>query len=287
MRSRTLVIVTAAWLVVALGATAEARHRPRGWFGMSLSLGPLWLSGAGPLAPEAVPPSGVRPDLAVVDTDVSPEAALVVLDGRVIGTADDFDGYPGYLYLEPGHYTLEFQLGGYRSQVLQLDAAAGRTYPLDLDLERVPGEAVQPWWDRPDGLPVGRVFAPARPTSPEAPAPGSPERGPDPSLRPELSRPGGPTHREGAPVPSGAALQLEVTPAGASVYLDGTFVGTGSELASLQRGLSVAPGRHRLEAMAPGYRNRVVDVDVAAGGERQVIVELEREAGQTGPGDVD
>ena len=32
---------------------------------------------------------------AAVNTDVSPEEARVFLDGRYIGTADDFDGYPG------------------------------------------------------------------------------------------------------------------------------------------------------------------------------------------------
>ena len=278
MRSRTLVIVTAAVLLAATSGTAEARHRPRSWFGISLSLGPLWLSGAGPLEQVAVPPPGVRADLAVVDTDVSPEAALVVLDGRLIGTADDFDGYPGYLYLEPGRYTLELRLGGYRSREIQIDAVGGSTYPIQVELERIPGTAVQPWWDRPDGLPVGRVFSPVERVPRAA--------GAEPSLRPELSRPQGPPP-DGAAVASGAALEIRVMPDGASVYLDGAFVGTGGELASLQRGLAVAPGRHRLEAMAPGFRNRIVDVDVTAGAQRRVVVELEPEGGQNGPKGVD
>ena len=36
-----------------------------------------------------------------------PEEALLYLDGRFIGSADDFDGHPDYLYLEPGVYELE------------------------------------------------------------------------------------------------------------------------------------------------------------------------------------
>ena len=39
---------------------------------------------------------------AVVKTDVSPEEAQVFLDGKYIGTADDFDGMPDYLYLGAG-----------------------------------------------------------------------------------------------------------------------------------------------------------------------------------------
>jgi len=49
---------------------------------------------------------------AVIDTDISPEEARVYLDGRYIGTADDFDGWPDYLYLRRGHYRIEFRMDG-------------------------------------------------------------------------------------------------------------------------------------------------------------------------------
>src|ERR1700693_5551612 len=56
---------------------------------------------------------GPAAEWATIDTDVSPEEAQVYLDGRYIGTADDFDGNPDYLYLKPGRYRIEFPLGGY------------------------------------------------------------------------------------------------------------------------------------------------------------------------------
>ena len=49
---------------------------------------------------------------AAIKTDVEPDEAEVWLDGKYVGTADDFDGYPDFLYLEPGAYHLEFRLPG-------------------------------------------------------------------------------------------------------------------------------------------------------------------------------
>ena len=48
---------------------------------------------------------------------------------RLSGSRTTFDGYPDYLYLKPGHYTLEFQLQGYASQKIEIDSAAGRLLP--------------------------------------------------------------------------------------------------------------------------------------------------------------
>jgi hypothetical protein len=240
-----------------------------GWYGP-------WY-GPGPYAPAVY--GAVPIDVGVVDTDISPEHARVFLDGEMIGTADEFDGYPSYLFLKLGRYTLEFKLGGYAPASLSLDVAEGRFFPLDLKLERIKGEKATPGSDRPKPGPAGRVFGPV-PAGAAAQAAAS---GPDLSLRPDLR-----VERDsGAPAAarSGAALEVKVTPPVASVYVDGEFVGTGSELARLQRGLSVAPGAHRIEVMAPGHEPREVAVEVPAGERRQVVVELEEKpsarAGQT------
>jgi hypothetical protein len=63
---------------------------------------------------------------ASVKTDVDPEEARVYLDGKYIGAADDFDGWPDKLYLRPGHYRLEFRLSGYEPKVLDVEAHAGQ-----------------------------------------------------------------------------------------------------------------------------------------------------------------
>lgn len=282
MRTRLVAGLFVAVLVAgATSADAHRRWRPGVW----VTWGGWW-GWHTPWYGPAYVPAGPAPDLAVVDTDVSPEGARILLDGKLIGTADDFDGFPDYLYLEPGHYVLELQLPGYETETLQIDAEAGRLYKLDNDMRRVPGEPAAAWYDRPTGLPVGRVFAPVKAATPaeeqrNLPTPARrstpPRSGPDTSLRPELDRP--------APgeVPTGAALQFEVTPSQASVYIDGEFAGTGVELAGLERGLTVAGGSHLIEVVAPGFEPRSVTIEVAEGDQRQVVVELDPVAGQTRP----
>ncbi|MGC8917214.1 MAG: PEGA domain-containing protein [Thermoanaerobaculum sp.] len=255
-------------LLLAVAGTAQAHGRVR--VGVHLWWpwwGPWWWGPA-----EVVPVVQAKaPDLAVVDTDVSPEHALVYLDGQLIGTADDFDGNPDYLYLKPGHYTLEFALAGYESHRVEIDAQPGRYFPLDFKLARKPGEKPAPWYDRPEGLPVARVFG-------KGPEPSkTPKPRPDPSLRPELA----PKPRPESPREGKAALRFAVEPANAAVYLDGEFVGTGEELAHMVRGLAVEPGVHRVEVLAPGYGAERREVTVEAGQELHVQVTLSGGAGQT------
>jgi hypothetical protein len=208
-------------------------------------------------------------EVAVVDTDVAPEHARVLLNGTQIGLADDFDGYPDYLYLKRGHYTLEFQLQGYTAQKLELDVEPGQMFPIDLKLERNPAEAKAAWYDRPKGPPAGRVFGPAVEERTGGAAPR-----PDPSLRPETRGEGGGQERAAPPL-GAAALEVVVSPAGAAVYLDGEFLGTAAELRVLQRGVAVGAGRHRIEVFAPGLSPKAVEVEVTSGETRQVVIELE------------
>jgi PEGA domain-containing protein len=71
-----------------------------------------------------------------VKTDVEPEDARVYLDGKYIGTADDFDGWPDKLYLRPGHYRLEFRLSGYEPKVIDVDSRPGQELKVDDKLHR-------------------------------------------------------------------------------------------------------------------------------------------------------
>lgn len=284
MRSR-LIAVMIAVAAVAGAAPAAAGHHHHvsvgvhmgwgGWYGPGWGgwYGPGWGGWYGPgwYAPAGYAAAPL--DVGVVDTDISPEHARVFLNGDLIGTADDFDGYPSYLFLKPGKYTLEFKLPGYATESLSLDVAEGRFFPLDMKLSRIPTEKPTRWYDLPEVKAVGNVFGPAEP--PRA----APATGPDPSLRPDLQldRDGG----AGPAVRAGAALDLRILPAVASVYLDGEFIGTGRELSRLQRGFSVTPGSHRLEVMAPGHDPRTVTVDVPEGERSQVVVELDPRTGQS------
>jgi len=123
---RTFLVVT--FTAVLLGAAAPSlahRHYWPGWYG-GVSFGPWW--GWGPYAyvgdrttgPGAGPGGGRHRCRA--------EHARVYLNGELIGTADDFDGFPDYLYLERGRYTLEFRIPGYESGTLEVEARAGASF---------------------------------------------------------------------------------------------------------------------------------------------------------------
>lgn len=253
-------VLASVLLTMAAASQAGAHGRVR--VGVHLWW-PWWGWGPVVVTPVAVP--GKAPDLAVVDTDVSPEHARVYLDGQLIGTADDFDGHPDYLYLRPGRYTLEFALPGYESRYVEVDAQPGRFFPLEFELARKPAEKAAPWYDRPEGLPVARVFGKSR----EAEKTQRPR--PDPGLRPELS----PREKPEKPREGKAALRFAVEPPQAAVYVDGEFVGTGEELSQMVRGLAVEPGRHSVEVLAPGFRGKTHTVTVASGQEVEVRVKLD------------
>lgn len=256
---RRTLIVAAVALSLAGTASAHRRYWDWGWY-WGLWWGPWW--GWGPAAAAPLPS-----DVAVVDTDVSPEDARVYLDGTLIGTADDFDGYPDYLYLEPGTYALEVRLPGYRSESVTIEAEGGRFFSIDNKLDRNPAEERPPWYERPEGLPTSWVFAKRSAAQREAKA-----SGPDVSLRPELAGERGEEHRA---VVRGAALDLRVEPPEASIYVDGEFVGTARELMRLERGLAVEEGHHTVEVFAPGHEPQKVDVEVERGESRQVVIELD------------
>ena len=74
-----------------------------------------------------------------------------------------------------------------------------------------------------------------------------------------------------------ARLHLQVSPGDASVYLDGNFLGTGSELQQLSAGLVVAPGAHTLQVVRPGYESEDVSFDSDPGEALELNVTLDRE----------
>ncbi|HQT94072.1 MAG TPA: hypothetical protein PK435_05520 [Thermoanaerobaculaceae bacterium] len=206
-----------------------------------------------------------------VDLQVSPESALTVLNGVVIGSVDQFEGAGG-LYLEAGRYTLEFRAPGYRNKVLNLDIGGQAKTVVSLELPRDPANvAVAPGSPSP-GLPYGRTFTPDF-----GPATAQPHAGPTSPVRGQL------LHRSDAdstrPAPTAApdmgALRLHVVPANAAVYLDGVLLGTGNEFARLQRGIAVTPGPHRIDVVAPGLAGKTLQFDAGAGKEQELSVTLE------------
>jgi hypothetical protein len=183
--------------------------------------------------------------MGALDLNVRPKDAEVYVNGQYVGIVRQYDGFPGYLWLERGTYEVAFYRPGHETAVRRFEIFTGLV--LDVSIELPPGEAV---------LPVRREVRPAA----DAPAPPPAAYGGS----------GG-----GALVSAPARLIVEVSPPEASVYLDGRFVGTGEELAGRPEGLTAEPGPHVLEVVSPGRVPESVHLEVDAGETARLQVRLE------------
>ena len=81
---------------------------------------------------------------------------------------------------------------------------------------------------------------------------------PEPTTEVERTTPGGTVTCLGLPghrlTSAGSWVRLQVSPALARVYVNGSYVGTADQLASPYRGLRIGLGPQRIELRAPGYR---------------------------------
>jgi hypothetical protein len=260
--------------------------------------------------------SGYAPsrDWAVVDTDVSPESARLYIDGQYVGKADDFDGYPDYLYLRRGHYRLEFRLPGFETRTIDVDARPGTKIGVDDKLAKIPGAAQYGSYEEQEPAGGVRRFWGKRRDVAEAITDDNDIYGPGPRRYRERSRDRDddrydedrdrdgraddddsdrserapaderPAPRDGwrdrsdrdARIQRGDTwIRLNVQPTDAAIYLDDRFIGTASEL-DAENGIAVPPGRHALVASRPGYRDKRIEVDVSRGETERVDVRLER-----------
>src|SRR3954453_4122551 len=70
---------------------------------------------------------------------------------------------------------------------------------------------------------------------------------------------------QGGRVQSEGGISFEITPENAEVFAHGSYAGTAGEFGPAAQPLDVAPGRHRVEVRAPGYRTTTFDADVQPG----------------------
>ena len=169
---------------------------------------------------------------ATVVTAVTPSKAEVELDGESVGFASDYNGKWDKLTLAPGHHEIVFKHKGRRSLTIAFEARPGATYAFD------------------DTLPEG-----------------------DGADRRVLTQAAAPPHdavRESAPQAAATGrLRLHVDPADAAIYLDGSYLGLGAEIAGIHGALAVGTGSHRLEVVRPGYTSTVRTIEV---GETDLVV---------------
>jgi hypothetical protein len=213
-----------------------------------------------------------------LDIDVSPGKTEVWIDGRYTGTADDFDGFPQYLWLDRGVYDVVLFREGYKTIARQITIRPGQVISMDDRLQ--PGESVRPEdlatktherrdervrseeerreeiarRDR-DGMDDWRDRARRRMEERD--------RYEDEDRAEERSDDGS------------GRLRLEVEPSDASVYLDGRFVGTGIDLQRARNGLRLEPGEHRIAVVRPGHKAEEQEFTVAAGEEVELEFELD------------
>jgi hypothetical protein len=181
---------------------------------------------------------------------VDPPEARVYVDGYYAGAVDDFDGLFQRLQVAPGRHEISCKLEGYKTYRVRVYVGPDATLKLHHNMEKGQGESFE---DLTGGAPL-----PERDVRRERD-----DRAEDQSAEVE-----GPA--EGAP--GAGQLRLSVLPEDASIYLDGAFRGTAREAGLLK----LAPGRHRIEVVRPGYRTLEKDVEVAPGETTRLTLTLER-----------
>jgi hypothetical protein len=179
---------------------------------------------------------------------VDPSEARVYVDGYFAGTVDDFDGLFQRLNLAPGRHEIALKLEGYKTHRVKVYVTPEATTKLHYELEKGQGETFE---DLTKDLPAGEM-----PREREAV-----DRWSESEDRPARD--------EGA---LGGTLRLSVRPDDASIYVDGAFRGSAREASELR----LAPGRHRIEIVRPGYRTVEREVEVVPDTPTDLAVELER-----------
>lgn len=199
-------------------------------------------------------PRPASADLGALNLVIKPKKSEVYVDGRFVGLAKEFDGYPGYLWLKEGSHEISLVRDGYVTFSDRIVIRTGHVVDVKLRLE--PGVST------PARVSQGPVVQP----EPEAEEHSV-------AAREESASPG--IRQDVRAIPG--QIELVVQPPDASVYLDGRLLGSGQELADLHAGLIVDPGTHSLDMVRPGYEARRLEFEVESGQTVNFEVTLQRD----------
>lgn len=257
-------------------------HYPYGWgnYGFWPGFYGWWWWGGYPHYGYDYPGYYERDRAGALDFDVAPARTEIYLDGEYVGKVDGFDGWPRYLWLPKGTYDVVLYLDGYKTIARQISIYPGSVIQIDDRLE--PGDSV-----RPEDLASKSTERRDERLRYERERRERVDRGEDrgdddydEDWRDRIRRDRDRDEDDDAEDRSSrkGRLVLEVEPEDASVYLDGRFVGTGSELALMRDGLPVSPGEHRLAIVRPGRKAEEREFEVEAGEEVEIEIELESES---------
>jgi len=176
---------------------------------------------------------------------VDPDDAEVLLNGRVIGVAYEFDSSRTALRLDRHDDELVIRLKGYEEEEIDLKPLR-RWSTVRLSLRQA----------SPLRSPFGKELAP------------NPRPGPTPTPAPEGKTESLPPLPETA-LPAETAtpatgIVLEVTPEGSSIYLDGEFFGLAPAGGRIDN-LRLSQGAHRFEVFHPGYEPYRGEIKIGKG----------------------
>ena len=171
-----------------------------------------------------------------VDCDVNPDDAVVYADGRALGPADDFDGWPSYLYLKAGTYDLEFRLEGYETFRAHVVVNPGSLVRIEHTLNRV-SETRQ-----------------------------EEEKGVEEIPEKTGQNPPG----------QWGSVGLKLSPENAVSYVDERLFATGEDLGRLHGPLQIEAGRHIMVCYAPGYEEDSREFTIEPGEFLELDIVLEK-----------
>ena len=180
------------------------------------------------------------------------------IDGHLVGTVDDFDGWAQRLNVAPGEHELTVFLKGYQTYRENVLFRPGATLRVEHVMQ--PLAAGQPE----DARPVPSRTPRSRSSSDAYPPPDL-QRQPDVRV---------PSPRRGAESGEYGSLSMRVQPLDAEVIVDGE-PWQSPEAGSLT--LQLADGLHRVTVRKEGYRVYNAEVRVRRGESTSVNVSLSRE----------
>jgi len=224
-----------------------------------------------------------RQEQGALDLDLSPADTQVYLNGQYVGVVDDFDGWPQYLWLDPGTYDIVFYREGYKTLARQVTIYRGLVIDWDDKLEHGPSI-------RPEDLPSAsherrdarveqdREMREKAERSEHMPPPPPPPPGASNNwrdrVRGDRERHNNSDYRDES---RAGRLHLSINPPDASVYLDGRFLGTGDDVARMSSGLLIDAGQHKLSVVRPGRHAEERQFEIKAGEPLDLRIDLQGE----------
>ncbi len=176
----------------------------------------------------------------------TPREAEVYVDGYLVGTVDDFDGWSQRLRIQPGEHEIELYLEGHRSVRQKMLFRPGETYKIRAVLDTLAaGEepAVRP--------------APVPGAAPQSPGPEYGPPPPDRGYQPPPSRSLPRTAR------AFGTLSIRVQPGDAIVMVDGERWDRPDGDPRLS--VELSEGTHQVEVRKDGHKPYVASIQVRAG----------------------